>query len=231
MASSGTVLGNNVSVSGSFVARIRIEWQLAGQNVGGNYSTINWQGYVDFFGCDAQLDNGHVNWSGVTALYNNGGRVYNYAGNSSNHTVGMGSGSFNIGHDGAGNATLGLDGSVAVYQSGTSSGSGAWGLPTINRYSNVTGFGVSSITDEGFVLSATCDLSASVINFSIDGGASYSGGGSGTSASQAFHNLKSGYTYTCYVQTVNASSGLQQFGGPITPTTAVQNNFFKVRTI
>lgn len=228
MATSGTAVGNNVIVTGSKYARIRIEWQLAGQNVAGNYSTINWQGYVDFVGCDAQLDNGHVN-SNVGALYNNGGRVYNYAGNFSNHTIGMGSGTFNVGHDGNGNLNINFNGSVAVYQSGTSSANNSWSLPTIQRYSNVTAFSVSNLTDEGFTLNANCDLSASVINFSIDGGGSYSGGGSGTGASQAFHNLQSGVTYTCWVHTVNASSGLNAYGGPLNPTTAQQNNMFRVR--
>lgn len=231
MATSGEILSNNVVVSSPYTCRMRIEWQLASQNVAGNYSTINWQAYVDFFGCDAQLDNGHVN-TNVGAVYNNGGRVYNYAGNFSNHTVTIGSGSFNIGADGAGNTTLQMNGTIAVFDSGTATcGTTSWGLPTINRYSNVTSFNYSNVTDESFTLSATCDLSASVINFSIDGGATYGGGGSGTSASQTYHNLQSNKTYTCYVQTVNASSGLQQFGGPQTPTTAAQNNFVGKRVI
>lgn len=228
MATSGTVLGNNVIVSGAQYARVRVEWQLAGQNVGGNYSTINWQGYVDFVGCDAQLDNGHVR-SSVGDLYNNGGRVYNYAGNFSNHTVGMGSGSFNIGHDGAGNQNLYMQGDVAVFGSGTSNGNNTWALPNIARYSNITSFTVTGTTDEGFTLNATCDLSASAINFSIDNGVGYGGGGSGTSASQTYHNLVSGRTYSCYAHTINAASGLHAFSGNLTPTTLKQNPVFSFR--
>lgn len=125
-----TWLGNNVIVSGSAYARIRYETQLASQNVGGNYSTINYQVYIDFIGCDAQLDAGYAAWWGAV-LYNNGGRVYNYAGNFSNHTVTMATGSFNVGHDANGNASYGGDAHVSVYASGTTSTSGSAGLPRI----------------------------------------------------------------------------------------------------
>lgn len=126
----GTYLGNAVIVTSNKTARLRIEWQLAFQDVGANYSRINWQAYIDFIGCDAQLDNGFVGWNGG-GLYDNPGRVYNYAANFSNHTVGMGSGSFNVGHDANGNASFSMNGDVAVFQSGTSSASGSSGLPRL----------------------------------------------------------------------------------------------------
>lgn len=125
-----TWLGNNVTVSGSNVARIRFETQLAGQETGNNRSLINAQVYIDFFGCDAQLDGGWANTSGGL-LYNNGGRVYNYAGNFSNHTVTMVNTSFWQGHDANGNGSFNGDAHIAVYQSGTSSTSGSAGLPRI----------------------------------------------------------------------------------------------------
>lgn len=125
-----TWLGNNVIVSGSQYCRIRIETQLAGQNTGGNYSSINYQVYIDFVGCDAQLDGGWVQ-SSAGVHYNNGGRVYNYAGNFSNHTVTMNTGSFNIGHDVNGNGSYSMNAHVAVYASGTTTASGSSGLPRI----------------------------------------------------------------------------------------------------
>lgn len=232
MASSGTVLGNNVSVSGAHVARIRIEWQLAGQNVGGNYSTINWQGYVDFFGCDAQLDNGHVNWSGVTALYNNGGRVYNYAANFSNHTVGMGSGSFNIGHDGAGNASFGLDGSVAVYQSGTSSGAASWGLPTIPRFASITSFNQNA-TDEGIEFDWTSSDNVDYISWwsgAYDGGGHHDIPAGGTGAFVInLHNLLSEHNYDITVAVRRADSGLWTQSGTANVSTGKQNNIMARR--
>jgi hypothetical protein len=229
MATSGTALGNHVIVSGSAYARIRIEWQLAGQNVGGNYSTINWQGYVDFVSCDAQLDNGHVNWNGG-ALYNNGGRVYNYAGNFSNHTIGMGSGSFNIGHDGAGNATLNLNGSIAVYASGTSSTNVNWGLPTIPRYASITAFYFGAVTDESITInwnaSDNCDY-VSWWSGEIDGGAHHDipVSGSGT-FSIARSGLLSETAYGFQVAVRRADSGLWTESGVISTTTLKQANFF-----
>lgn len=124
-----TWYGNNVGISSGY-ARVRYETQLASQNTGGNYSTINWQAYIDYVGCDAQADGGFVE-SNAGVLYNQPGRVYSYVGNFSNHTVGMGSGSFNIGHDADGNGSYSGDAHVALYASGTSSTSGSAGLPRI----------------------------------------------------------------------------------------------------
>jgi hypothetical protein len=170
VATSGTVYGNNVTVSGSHVARTRVDWQLAGQNTAGNYSTINWQGYVEFFGCDAQLDGGYVH-TDVGDVYSNGGRVYNYAGNFSNHTIGMGSGQFTEGHDAGGNHVLTIGAQVSVYQSGTSSGSGSFQLPTIPRYANINRFDLVNITDTGFDLVLGADNTCDIFTYWINGGA------------------------------------------------------------
>lgn len=224
MATSGTVLGNNVTVTSGHVARVRVEWQLAGQNVGGNYSSINWQGYVDFFGCDAQLDGGYVS-SSVGDLYANGGRVYNFANNFSNHTIGMGSGNFNIGHDGGGNQNLYMSGSINVYQSGTSSGSGTWSLPTIPRYANFTAFNILNVTDAGFTIQMAADNNCSDIAYSLDNGANYRSAGSGYAANAYLTNLPSGVTYNVYARITRADSGLTSYSGLAQVTTALQNNF------
>lgn len=133
MATSGTMNGNGLTVGGQGNQHFFINWQLAGQNIGGNYSTINWQAYMHFQGADAQLDNGVANLGGATR-WANGGRVYNYAGNFSTRDLLLASGSFNIGHNSDGNQTLGVDGGVTVYQTGRTQGSAAWGLPTIPRH-------------------------------------------------------------------------------------------------
>lgn len=122
--------GNNVVVSSPHYARIRIEAQLASQSTGGNYSVINYQVYIDFYGCDAELDGGYAAWNGGV-LYNNGGRVYNYAGNFSNHTVTMATGSFTVGHDANGNGSFSMNAHIAIYASGTSTASGSASLPRI----------------------------------------------------------------------------------------------------
>lgn len=131
-----TWLGNHVNISGAHGARIRIETQYAGGNVGGNFSSLNYQVYIDFDGSDAQLDGGWVE-SSAGVHYNNGGRVYNYAGNFSNHTVTMNTGSFNIGHDANGNGSYGMNAHVAVYQSGTTTASGSEGLPRLALAPNI----------------------------------------------------------------------------------------------
>lgn len=139
-----TWLGNNVIVSGSSYARIRYETQLASQNTLGNYSTINYQVYIDFIGCDAELDAGYAAWWGGV-LYNNGGRVYNYAGNFSNHTVTMATGSFNVGHDANGNGSYGGDAHVTVFSSGVTSTSGSAGLPRIALAPTISSVTVDTI--------------------------------------------------------------------------------------
>lgn len=138
MANSGTMQGNSVTITSGHTAYYFINWQLASQNIAGNYSTINWQAYVHYNGADAQLDNGIANLGGATR-WANGGRVYNYSGNFSTRDQLVASGTFNIGHNSDGNQTLGVDGGITVYQSGRTQGAASWGLPTIPRHATMTG--------------------------------------------------------------------------------------------
>lgn len=229
MANSGSFNGNSFSIGGESPNYIWTQWQLASQNVGGNYSTINWQTYFHFTDADAQLNAGSTN-SNVGGLWSNGGLVHSYGGNFTTRDLALASGQFNIGADGNGNTTLALSSSIVIYQTGTSSGSGSWGLPQIPRYADITSFTASTPDDQSFELFANTDAAAN-ISFSIDGGASYGGGGGGTSASQTFSNLKSDTTYVCYVQSQSQASGLLTYAGPIDLTTLVQNNFFGKRVL
>ncbi len=230
MATSGSYNANSFSIGGESPNYIWVQWQLASQNVGGNYSTINWQTYFHFTDADAQLNAGSTN-SNVGGLWSNGGLVHSYTGNFTTRDILLASGSFNIGADGGGNSVLQLGVSIVIYQTGTSAGtSGIWSLPTIPRYANITSFTNSSPTDQEFTLYADTDAAAN-ISFSIDGGSSYSGGGSGTSAQQTFSDLLSGHTYVCYVQSQSQASGLLTYAGPIDLTTAVQNQFFGRRVL
>ena len=228
-------LGNPVYVSGGYYAQYRTEWQLAGQNVSGNYSTINWQTYVDFYGCDAELDNGSTN-ANVGTVWYNGGRVYNYAGNFSNHTVTCASGSFNVGHDGSGNCTLSMSGSISVYGSGTSSGSGSWGLPQIPRYANIDGFNINYTTDQALEFAWHADRSCDYITWwssAYDGGGhhdQYVGGGQGWWTID-LSSLRSDTTYDITVAVRNAASGLWTQSGTQYPTTKHQNNYTKGRVL
>jgi hypothetical protein len=235
MANSGTVYGNNVTVSSPYYARVRVEWQLASQNTSGNYSTINWQAYTDFFGCDAQLNNGNVG-SSVGTLWSNGGEVHAYSGNFSNHTVTMASGSFNIGADGSGNTTLNMSGSIVVYSSGTSSGSGSWSLPTINRYAVIDGGpNINDVTDEWIEFAWHADRScdyATWWSIAYDGGGHHDFSTSGQGWwTIDLHNLASGKQYDFTVGIRNAASGLWTFSSAIYATTHLQNNFARGRVL
>lgn len=222
---SGSFAGNFVTISSPYGGYIWTQWQLASQNVGGDYSTINWQTYFHFGGSDAQLDNGSVN-SNVGGLWSNGGRVYNYSGNFSTRDMGLASGSFNVGHDGAGNGQLQLSNSIAVYGSGTSAAtSGVWNLPTIPRYANFTAYNILNVTDSGFTIQIAADNYCSDIAYSIDNGASYTSLGAGSSANAYLTNLPSGVTYNIYARIIRSDSGLTTYSGLAQATTALQNNF------
>jgi hypothetical protein len=224
-----TWLGNFVSISGGLGARIRIETQLAGQNYGGNYSTINYQVYIDFNGSDAQLDGGWVQ-SSAGVHYNNGGRVYNYAGNFSNHTILMNNGSFNIGHDGAGNGSYGMNAHVAVYQSGTTTASGSEGLPTIPRYASITAFYIDNVTDTSFRFNWNSSDNVDYISWwssAYDGGGHHDtpAGGTGT-FSITLSSLPSERTFDVAVAVRRADSGLWTSSGTLYAVTGSQNGFF-----
>lgn len=229
MATSGTALGNNVIVSNPFYARFRIEWQLAGQNTAGNYSTINWQAYIDFVGCDAQLDNGVVS-SNVGTHYSNPGRVYNYAANFSNHTVTMGSGSFDIGHNADGTQNLSMSGGIDIFQSGRSNASSAWSLPTINRFATITQFYLDNITDERIRLNWAADVTCNFVSWwstAYDGAVHHDIAVNGTGLFQiTLNQLISNKTYDFQVAVRRADSNLWTNSGVLNATTLLQNKFF-----
>ena len=144
MATSGRMQGNSISISGYGGQYYFIDWQMTGQNIGGNYSSINWQAYFHFQTADAQLDNGNADLNG--GRWSNGGRVKNYAGTFTTRNHQVASGSFDLGHNSAGAQNINVGGGIAVYQSGYSSGWQSWSLPTIPRNASITG-GSSSIND------------------------------------------------------------------------------------
>jgi hypothetical protein len=223
---SGSVVGNAVTVSGGHTAYIFTNWQLASQNVGGDYSTINWQTYMHFNNCDAQLDNGSTN-SNVGNLWSNGGRVYNYAGNFSTRDMGLASGSFNIGHDSGGNGYLQLGNSIAVYGSGTSSAtSGVWTLPVIPRYANIIQADRNNITDTGFDFVLGADNTCDYFTYWINGGAHNDTPFIGSNYTFNIRNLPiSDQDYTVTGAVRRQDSGLWTTGSTYTVHTLPQNGF------
>ena len=133
---SGRMTGNHVSISGRGGQYFFIDWQLAGQSIANNTSTINWQAKFHYNLADAQLDNGSASLSG--SRWSNGGRVRNFAAEFRTRDVTLASGSFTVGHNADGTHTMSVSGGVDVYQSGRSSGSQSFSLPTIPRNSQVT---------------------------------------------------------------------------------------------
>lgn len=140
-----TWAGGYVSIAGATGCRARIVTSYS-TNQGGNYSTINWTLYADFVNSDAQLDDGVANGGGGQR-YRNGGRIYNFSGNYSNHTITIASGSFNVGHDANGNGSYGMDANFYVYQSGRAYASGSEGLPRLGGAPGGAAKSVDTIDD------------------------------------------------------------------------------------
>lgn len=229
MATSGQMQGNHLNIGGNGGQYFFINWQLAGQNVGGNYSVINWQAYMHFNRADAQLDNGLVDAAGARR-WTNGGRVYNYAGNFTTRDLGLASGSFTVGHDGAGNASFGIGGGIDVYQTGRSQGSAGWSLPTIPRYANIDGFNIDWTTDEAIRFAWHADRGCDYISWwspQIEGGVhhdQYVGNSQGWFIKEIY-NLPSETQHNIYVAVRNSASGLWTTAGPAAATTKSQANF------
>lgn len=151
MATSGRMQGNSISIGGYGGQYYFIDWQMTGQNIGGNYSSINWQAYFHYQSADAQLDNGNADLNG--GRWSNGGRVKNYAGTFTTRNHQVASGSFDLGHNSAGAQDINVSGGITAYQSGRSSGSQSWSLPTIPRHATLTALSTDQggipFTDEG----------------------------------------------------------------------------------
>jgi hypothetical protein len=150
--------------------------------------------------------------------------------------MGIGSGSFTIGHDGAGNATLSLSNGVDFYQEGHSGSSGSWALPTINRYANIDGGpNFDDVTDEWIRIAWHADRSVDYITWwsvAYDGGGHHDTPASGQGwFYNDLHNLKSGTQYDFTVGVRNAASGLWTFSGTAHATTLKQNNYIGRRVV
>lgn len=140
MASSGYYRANGITVGSKADNHIFLNWSVAAQEVGNNRSLISWEAYAHFNNADSQLDNGDV-WCNVGTLWDVGGRVKNFDGNYTTRNVGLASGSFWIGHDGAGNAQVQFGAGITFFDAGRSEAvSEVWSLPTIPRHGDITNF-------------------------------------------------------------------------------------------
>lgn len=217
--------GNAVVVTGSSTARLRIETQLDSQEVGNNRSRINYQCYIFFDNCDAQLDNGFVGWNGGS-LYDNSGRVYNYAGNFADHTVTMATGGFWVNHDANGNGSYSMNADVAVFSSGTSAASGGESLPRIPLAPSINSITADTIKQRTARLGGELNnhghgtSTTLTMFYRISGVGSYvSAGAQADGAGFNYWNLSSlkpGTTYQYFMRATNnngdtVDSGVQTF--------------------
>lgn len=197
-----------------------------------NQSTVRCHLYIT---CDStgtgvfDLTNG-ANWStSVNGNNRSGNFTYDERGNS--NTIDLVTYDTVVGHDGNGDASIGYSGSANMNNSPyttTASTGGSLGLTHINRFANINSFTASSITDVGFTISVSTDVTCSSFDYSLDNGANWTNvAGAFTSKSSGVGgSLKSGTTYPCLVRVYNQTSGLTTTSGTLNVTTLVQNRFF-----
>jgi len=141
MATSGQILGD--ALSGE---RVYFNWQLAYQNIAGNYSQINWQvGWIFPALTCRGLRSGFASIGGIT-VYQSSGSGDNVHHFSSSHLSSSGdhpganqyaAGQFGVVHNADGTRNFGASVSMRGWEGGgpnfLSDGSGSWDLPVIPR--------------------------------------------------------------------------------------------------
>lgn len=204
------------------------QWQLAGQNVGGNYSAINWQAGINISGGAYWLSNAVK----IYGVYINGGG--NVGSGTWSNQSGAGdhqllSGSYNIGHDGSGYKDFGASLNGWLYGYGDRNTSGTWNLPTINRYANIIGFSVSEVTDVGFKINTTVDATCDFLQYSLEDGVGWRdqyGGSFGSYGFTVGGAFPSNKAYNLRVRVRRQDSGLWSESGVISTTTLAQARSF-----
>lgn len=134
MSTSGRIQSGGFSGGSYFY----MQWQLAGQDINGNYSVINWQWGLSIAG-------GGWYW-GSNAIksvsgYINGGNLV-FGANTWSNLSGAGdhqllAGSFTIGHNSDGNKSFDMSSTGYSYGDGNFGNSGAWDLPAIPRHASL----------------------------------------------------------------------------------------------
>ena len=162
--------------SGRSNHRLRLEVQQASQNIGGNYSTINWQLYIERTAASSSyyLSPGGSSSTTINGnVWNGGGFSYDFR---STAVYQLGSGSYNVGHAADGTKTLSYSASVnAPGTIGNASGSGSFVLTTIPRATTPTVSPTSGETAATFTIGHSPASSAfhHDVAYSLDGGATY----------------------------------------------------------
>ena len=127
---------NGVRIGGNNDNYAFVDFQLAHQDIAGNYSLLNWQFHAHFNRSDSQLDAGFVN-TNAGQVYNNGGRIKPYQGNLNTRNHYIASGTVRVNHRDDGTAEFQIGVGLSFYGGGRSQGtSRVYNLPTIPRQSN-----------------------------------------------------------------------------------------------
>ena len=151
-----------------------VNWQQVGQDIGGNYTDINWQAGLN---CGSNYwDSWYNNAVRINGISINGGNVlgsttYSIISGAGDHQ--LASGSTRIYHNGDGSKSFNISISGWLYGYGDTSGSGDFQLNGIPRYANITKFDVTPIDESSVKYSFSADAGLDYAWYSIDNGASY----------------------------------------------------------
>lgn len=209
---------------GSYVLHLDV-WETSVDTVN-NTSVVNANLYME-----TVVNRGYYSASGNSASITIDGTTWNFSGTytagTGNHS--LGSASKTIAHNSDGTKSISVSGyHNADNAPGLTSASTSQGftLTTINRYAAITSFTVTNITDVGFTINATTDVTCSKFEYSLDSGSTYTAlGGNFTSKSVPITDKPSGTSYGVRVRVTRADSGLTTTSGVTTVATLVQNNF------
>lgn len=215
MATSGRVQSANFNGN---TGRFYFQWQWVSNNIGGNYTTINWQWGLNisgggFWGSNAIKSNyGFINGGQVF-----GGATWSNLSGGGDHQ--LLSGSTNIGHNNDGTKNFGISSEGYSYGDGNFGNSGSWDLPSIPRAATLSALSMDSggITayDEGPMWVEFNNPAGSAVQVfieTLDGGTNrvYTSGFVGSR-----HNVDfSGGTLTAALQNAipNSNSGTLRIG-------------------
>jgi hypothetical protein len=222
--------GNSVTIGGQTNNYFFIDWTES-VNYSSNTSTISWASYFHYTLSDAQLDDGDTSIGG-SVVWDNGGRVKNYAGTFTTRDHLLASGSITLGHDNSGGGSFNVSGSVFGSLSARSSASANYGFTAIDRTPTtpsissgsrgVNGLSFSaiasgSVNNSGPTVTLTLQRSTNNVDF-IDISSTTTSGTTLTASS-----LSGTTTYYFRVKSSNSvstrySSTITSFGVPTTPT-------------
>jgi len=169
----GTIVG---TFAGRTNHRLRMETQVASQNIPGNYSTINWQLYIERTSASSSFygsPGGNSSISVGSNAWNGGAFAYDFR---STAVYQLGSGSYNIGHSADGTATYPFSATVNAPGSlGSASANGSEALPVIPRATTPTVSPTSGQTAATYTIGINAASSGFFhdVFYSLNGGANY----------------------------------------------------------